>query len=348
MEAAPVLGAVTRWLEIAVEDSLANVWLTDVRGNVRTFWVNQGQTYREELGARVLWAPKLSRPKEGDEVGTPRSHWERMTEARPGDVVLHYSRGAVRAWSAVLSTAFDSAPPFEDPTTRWSDDGRVLRVEVQELDAPIALDDIPLDLRTERDATSWPFTKTGTVKQVYLSEVGGTLAEWLLDEVGLLQDVAQAPTWPAEGAETPIDYRGDRRVVVAVRVEQPQLRRRLFGTAETAQCALCGRELPVAMLITAHIKRRADTTAAERRRTDTVMPACRLGCDSLFELGYVVVSTGGMIEQGPRRSPMTDALERDIVSLVGKKCPYWDPSTERYFAHHRRFQAAEVRQFDLA
>lgn len=93
------------------------------------------------------------------------------------------------------------------------------------------------------------------------------------------------------GSLTPrIPAGGDRRVVVNARGEQSLLRKHLFGDDLLATCALCGRDLPVAMLVTAHIKRRADTSRAERGRTDTVMPACLIGCDSLFELGYVTTA----------------------------------------------------------
>ncbi len=315
---------------------------------MRFFWVNQGQTFEEERRARVLWAPKLSRPRAGRVAGTPREHWDRLLEASAGDVVFHYSRGAVRAWSNVLAPASDGPPPFEDPTTRWSADGRVLKIEMQEIDRPVELDRIPFELRTERDETSWPFSSRGTVKQVYLSEVQGELSDWLLKEVGLRVDAAQLPAWMDEEAPSAdIEYRGDRQVVVKVRGEQALLRKHLFGEALLATCALCGRDLPAAMLVTAHIKRRADTTRAERARTDTVMPACLIGCDSLFELGYVIVSRGGTVERGPRRTPMTEDLSFAVEALLGRTCSAWTATTEPYFAHHRRFQRAKARHYGL-
>ncbi|OII35221.1 hypothetical protein BIU98_04680 [Curtobacterium sp. MMLR14_010] len=224
----------------------------------------------------------------------------------------------------------------------------MLRVEMQELDQPIELNGIPLELRTERDNTAWPFSTRGAVKQVYLSEVAGALSEWLLAEVGLRVDAAQLPAWPDDGtANAEIDYRGDRRVVINVRGEQTLLRKHLFGDDLLATCSLCGRDLPVAMLVTAHIKRRADTSRAERGRTDTVMPACLIGCDSLFELGYVVVNPGGVVARGPRRTPMTEDLTLAIDALLGRTCYVWNKATEQYFAHHRRFQKAKAQRYGL-
>ncbi len=261
---------------------------------------------------------------------------------------MHYSRNALRGWSRVLASAFDGLPPFDVATRTWSTDGRLLRVELQALEIPIALADIPMELRTDRDDTSWPFSKKGAVKQVYLSEVSGGLADWLLDEVGLRVDAAQMPSWPVDSeAATGFDYRGDRQVVVNVRGEQTRLRRRLFGSELLATCALCARDLPVSLLVTAHIKRRADTTDAERSREDIVMAACSLGCDSMFELGYVTVACDGTIEKGPRRTPMTVDLELAVEAIVGRTCGAWSSSTERYFAYHRRWQNAAARRYGL-
>ncbi|RPE75705.1 hypothetical protein EDF28_3650 [Curtobacterium sp. PhB137] len=315
---------------------------------MRIFWVNQGQTFGEELKASMLWAPKRSRPRTGQSTGTARAHWDRLLDADEGDVVIHYSRKAIRGWSTVVRPAFDGPPPFDHSSTPWSVDGRLLQVSIRELELPIVLTDIPHELRTERDVTSWPFSRDGAVKQVYLSEVTGSLANWLLDEVGLRVDAAQLTSWPElDEAGTTVDYRGDRQVVVQVRGEQTRLRRYLFGADVVAPCALCGRDLPVAMLVTAHIKRRAETTNAERHRTDTVMAACRLGCDSMFELGYVVVGRSGVIERGPRRTPMSADLGLAVEAIVGRTCAAWSETTERYFAHHRRWQKAESRRYGL-
>ena len=315
---------------------------------MRVFWVNQGQTFDEERRAGVLWAPKRSRPRSGQDVGTSQAHWDRMLEARPDDVVMHYSRKAIRGWSRVLAPAFDGPPPFDVESRPWSADGRLLRIDLQALEIPIALADIPMELRTDRDVTSWPFSKKGAVKQTYLSEVGGDLADWLLDEVGLRVDAAQMPSWPPDvESATGFDYRGDRKVVVSVRGEQTRLRRRLFGNELIADCALCGRDLTVSMLVTAHIKRRADTTNAERSREDIVMAACSLGCDSMFELGYVTVARDGTIEKGPRRTPMTVDLELAVEAVVGRTCGAWNVFTERFFSYHRRWQKAAARQYGL-
>lgn len=316
---------------------------------MRLFWVNQGQTFEQERRAGALWAPKLSRPRRGQVGGTARAHWDRMLDAEPGDLVVHYARKAVRGWSTVVARATDAPPPFDLDDRPWSEDGRLLRVELQTVEPPIQLSEIPLDLRLEQDRTSWPFSRRGDVKQVYLSEIDGGLADWLLGELGVRNDVAQVPSWPGAPAGTgDLEYTADRQVLVTARSEQSRLRRRLFGDELVGTCALCGRDLPVAMLVAAHIKRRADTTDVERRRLDIVMPACSLGCDVLFELGYVIVAKDGIIARGPRRMPNSEDLELAMRGLIGRTCAAWSAETERYFAYHRKWQAAAARRYGLA
>lgn len=94
------------------------------------------------------------------------------------------------------------------------------------------------------------------------------------------------------------------------RGEQSILRRRLLGNAEVAECALCGRTLPTRFLITAHIKKRTLCTDSERRDLAHVaMAACTLGCDSLFEAGYVCQRTAG--------SPRGRTVDLPVSGQVG-------------------------------
>lgn len=93
-------------------------------------------------------------------------------------------------------------------------------------------------------------------------------------------------------------------------------------------CGLCGRELPAALLAAAHIKPRSE--CSRRERTDApwvVMPACRLGCDSLFELGYLAVDHLGAI---------LVSTDCPISFDTSDVAPAWREERERYFAWHRR------------
>jgi hypothetical protein len=124
----------------------------------------------------------------------------------------------------------------------------------------------------------------------------------------------------------------DRTAVARYRVEQEALRQALVGNARQADCALCGRTLPVELLVAAHIKRRSDCDDTERRDLRNVaMLACHLGCDRLYELGYVTVDAHGTV----RTADATGAVAEQLAALAGRRTDKHGPATERYFAWHR-------------
>lgn len=83
------------------------------------------------------------------------------------------------------------------------------------------------------------------------------------------------------------------------RREQHRLRMTLFAGRTTARCDLCSRDLPVDLLVAAHIEQRSQCSNSERLDlANIVMSACRLGCDELFERGYISVGDDGAIILG--------------------------------------------------
>ncbi|WP_188309115.1 hypothetical protein [Streptomyces sp. CBMA123] len=98
-------------------------------------------------------------------------------------------------------------------------------------------------------------------------------------------------------AATATAYDGEleRTATSARRGEQAALKRHLLP-GPTEECALCGRTLPAGFLIAAHITKRAICTDDEKRDFATIaMVACSLGCDSLYERGYITVTDTGHI-----------------------------------------------------
>ncbi|OKH62621.1 hypothetical protein EB74_16060 [Mycobacterium sp. SWH-M5] len=121
------------------------------------WWVNQGATYTKERDGGFLWAPMLNK------AGRPQYHWDSMDEVREGDVVLHYSNGALRAASHVTAAARPAPNPLGDQS--WEDAGRLVEARYEELNEPVALGAIDEAARIKQGS---PFTVTGSVQQVYL------------------------------------------------------------------------------------------------------------------------------------------------------------------------------------
>ncbi len=119
------------------------------------------------------------------------------------------------------------------------------------------------------------------------------------------------------------------------RKEQSYLRKKLFHGIKTCKCGICNRELPIDMLITAHIKKRSECTFEERLDVDNiVMPMCKLGCDDLYEKGYLFVDEMGKVAINKNRMA-TPTLKSLLASLDGTLCSHWNTKTKKYFEYHR-------------
>jgi len=131
----------------------------------------------------------------------------------------------------------------------------------------------------------------------------------------------------------------DREHSAIGRVEQSFLRRQLFGDVEEASCSLCGRRLPISLLVAAHIKPRSECSHRERLDAEhVVFSLCLLGCDALYERGLVGVRRGGRICLSEAHD--SSILKRLLRAYSNRKCSAWKEATAEYFNWHlmRRFQ----------
>ena len=161
-----------------------------------------------------------------------------------------------------------------------------------------------------------------------LDRVAGQPLEWL-----------EAPPKKAFVETASIAGPLDREYTTRGRVEQGYLRGTLFGDSEVAQCALCGRKLPVNLLIAAHIKPRSECSRKERLDAKGIIfAACLMGCDALYEQGLVTVDEQGKIRTV--HSAGSAVLGSILAKLKGRKCPAWSETNAAYFAWHvsHRFQ----------
>jgi hypothetical protein len=136
----------------------------------------------------------------------------------------------------------------------------------------------------------------------------------------------------------------DREYTAKGRVEQTFLRQLLFGTSETFNCALCGRLLPLELLVAAHIKPRSECSRRERSDAENVVfGVCVLGCDALYERGFVTVLPEGEICASLGAGDVSKEFKEVLKIFAGKKCTAWRAGKNcKYFAWHaeRRFQGS--------
>lgn len=139
-----------------------------------------------------------------------------------------------------------------------------------------------------------------------------------------------------EGYEVdPGDFIGDYDVPTSAtaRAEQSKLRKLLLARGNS--CAICGKKLPNDLLVAAHIKKRSECTDSEKGDLSNIaMLACKLGCDALYEHGYLVVNEDGIVEAGKNLIPSNSHV---VIGSgrIGNRCMAHGPSTEKYFSWHR-------------
>jgi putative restriction endonuclease len=74
---------------------------------VRYWWVNQNQTYRQEIDGGYLWSPKRNAN------GVRNPFYEFMREVAPGDLVFSFVDTRIVAIGTVLSYCYESPKPAE-------------------------------------------------------------------------------------------------------------------------------------------------------------------------------------------------------------------------------------------
>ncbi len=114
------------------------------------------------------------------------------------------------------------------------------------------------------------------------------------------------------------------------RKEQSLHREHHFGNKKNTKCSLCHRELPTNLLHAGHIKPRRDCSENERKDLNVTMPICKLGCDDLFEKGYIYVDSSGFIMINDTRD-IPSELRKFLIIYDGKKCLHFNEKTKGYF-----------------
>lgn len=118
------------------------------------------------------------------------------------------------------------------------------------------------------------------------------------------------------------------------RREQAALRDTLLEGNRVGVCAICGLTWPPELLVAAHIKPRRDCTEEERRDYGNVaMLLCAMGCDVLFEWGFVIVDSAGTIRRG--RPSRNSALSERVKAILGRRCGRHNALSAPYFAARR-------------
>ncbi|MEA5454037.1 HNH endonuclease signature motif containing protein [Sinomonas sp. JGH33] len=293
------------------------------------WWVNQNDNYSTVIKEGSLWAPDLRRD------GNPgHKDWTALRFMTPGDIVFHYASQQFRALSVIVSAGAQADRPPGYPADDYLH-GTLVLLEPRIVDMEVGLDVLKEIFR----AGVGPMNSTGNPGRVYTAQVprsiGDPLARYLSGGSISSRSFAVMVSKDSQDTSAPLGVNATDIAGSAYRrAEQGYLRQALLASFGN-QCAICGRVLPENLLIAAHIKPRSE--CSEEERLDfraAAMLACSLGCDALFEFGYVTVDDRGLVRATATNEP---ELRNALKSIDGLPCLAFSETTAPNFEfHHQR------------
>lgn len=290
------------------------------------WFVNQTVNFEISTRDGTLWTPFVN------DAGSLRESAKHMSNMDVGDLVFHYKKPYIRAVSVVTARPRKAQRPPGYAGGAPGDEGWLVRVQMQEQRFQLELAKASVAIPKQPGG---PLDKNGRAAQgKYISPLSPESAASLFEMVG-----ASAPELWLEQEDLygePLGGKGyvntDIQTLAIRRAEQADLRASLLAS-EDPRCAICHRRLPLDLLIAGHIKPRRACSENERQDfANVAMLVCSLGCDSLYEKGYIGVDSAGTVVR------VTRILQSDVSTYisptVGKQCLRFNELTAPHYAWH--------------
>jgi len=148
---------------------------------MRYWWVNQNQTFRQEIDGGYLWSPKRNKN------GHRNPFYEFMREVSPGDIVFSFRDTRIAALGVVSGYCRESPKPeeFGSAGMNWSQIGWRVGVRWRRLTNAMRPKDHIARLRPDLASKYAPLTPDGNgLQSVYLTQVSAALASALFALIG--------------------------------------------------------------------------------------------------------------------------------------------------------------------
>ena len=263
------------------------------------WWVNQKQTYRQELAGGFMWSPKRNAN------GGKNPYYDFMTQVSPGDLVFSYANGSIIAVGVASGTAHTSAKPtdFGNVGEVWSDEGWRVDVNFVRVENPISPKNHMSILAPMLPERYSPIQPDGRGNQVYLTSISQELGQTLLGLLGNPEIL-----WPAtdlsdlsfdpEEQELILDQsvpETEKATLILARRGQGVFRSRVENFERS--CRITGVDKPE-LLIASHIKPWKASNNEERINGHNGL-FLSPHVDRLFDSGFISFEDTGEILVSP-------------------------------------------------
>jgi putative restriction endonuclease len=315
---------------------------------MRYWWVNQNQTYRQEVGGGYMWSPKRAKG------GKKNFSYEMMREIAPGDLILSFNNKLLSAVGVAKTLCLDGWIPDEFGSQDWDPRGWRIEVSFQELKNKIEPAKYMHLIRPVLPTKYSPLQLNGRGNQFYLTEIQpllmGVLAQIIGPEVQLLLNAQ--PLLSQQECDAPFDPHGDiykweeseiqtiinnsiiieteRRELVKSRRGQGLFRKRV-SLIET-ECRITKVNNPE-HLIASHIKpwRHANNDQRLDQENGLFLTP---NVDHLFDRGLISFENNGKVIVAPRADTASlNKMRINTTSNVGN----FSSGQKEYLDYHRNY-----------
>lgn len=263
------------------------------------WWVNHKQTYKQELQGGYIWSPKTKANGRANET------YLTLTRVRPGDVVVSYADGLIKALGVATASYREEVKPetFGVAGDAWDSQGWLVPVEWVLLHKPFRPKDHLAAIAPLLPSKHSPIrSATGNGNQgCYLASISQNLGQLLVQLIAsadtpALEALAQQVIQTSEdAAEARIIASGGSSTEVEqlVRARRGQGRFRLNVLAVEKKCRLTGIDLEP-FLIASHIKPWSEASDTERLDGDNGLMLAP-HADWLFDRGWISFADDGSV-----------------------------------------------------
>lgn len=315
------------------------------------WWVNQNQTFDQEVSGGYLWSPKRNAN------GARNPFYEYMRGVAPGDIVFSFAGTRIAAIGIAQSTAFEAPKPaeFGSAGPNWGAIGWKIAVRFFRMHDPVRPADHMGVLRPLLPEKHSPLQVTGRGNQgVYLTLLPNKLAEALIELAGQqARDVARANVAGsplADQVPEPIpeiieweDYLAgqikqdltlddtQKTALIQARRGQGQFKKNVFLIEK--KCRITGVDR-VEHLIASHTKPWRDCGTADERLDPENGLMLTPSIDHLFDRGYISFENSGGVLISPvahKESLRRMGIPVGTVANVGS----FSSGQKKYLEFHR-------------
>jgi putative restriction endonuclease len=313
---------------------------------MRYWWVNQNQTYRQEVGGGYLWSPKVK------SNGHRNPYYDFMREMAPGDIVFSFFQTRIGAIGIAGSYAYEAPKPLEFGLSGayWERIGWRVDVRFYSLVNAIKPALHMADIKPRLPKKYSPLRTNGAgLQNLYLTLLPVTLAAVLIDLIGReARDLVHANSVANDPVEAPAiglfqweEYEirkvysdesisdTERSALVVARRGQGLFKKRIMCTEKACRVTGVERE---EHLRASHIKPWRCATNIERLDGENGL-LLTPNADHLFDRGFISFDDSGELLLSPVAH--LDSLRRMGVHNALKNVKRFSSGQQRYLDHHR-------------